>query len=216
MTLDVFPRRNLPAAAEPWGRKHDEVVRQLVRNFENLKLATHGDNRATAGQMGVVGRQLETLAEQQQELSDQQVQLNTQVSTLDGVVSQLSDAANFYTNSSGATHTGTGWFPSPPSVTASSRSRRFRVSVSGGAAGGQALFTFSTTGYSRDRALGGSSSAILSRVTAFGGASVSGSAYRSWVVTMPGTGNYTFTAQGYNSDGYTSIVGLQIDVEPLL
>lgn len=216
MTLDVFPRRNLPAAAEPWGRKHDEVVRQLVRNYENLKLATQGDNRANAGQMGVVGRQIETLSEQQEILSSQQSELNAQVSSLNDLTARLEDAGKVYTASSGATNTGASWFPSPPSVSASSMSRRFRITVSGGAAGGQALFTFSTTGYPRDRALGGSASAILARVAAFGGASMAGSAYGSWIVTMPTTGAYTFTAQANGADNFVSVVGLSIQVEPLL
>lgn len=223
MIEDVFPRRNLPAAAEPWGRKHDEVVRQLVRNYENLKLATQGDNRANAGQMGVVGRQIETLSNQQQTLasqqdtlSNQQSELNSQVVALSALASRLEDAGKVYSASSGATNTGASWFPSPPSVSASSMSRRFRITVSGGAAGGQALFTFSTTGYPRDRALGGSASAILSRVAAFGGASMAGSAYGSWIVTMPTTGTYTFTAQANGADNFVSVVGLSIQVEPLL
>lgn len=94
MSEDVFPRRNLPAAAEPWGRKHDEVVRMLVRKYESLRLDAQGNNRAAAGQMGVVGRQIDTLAEQQQVLSDQQIQLNEQVLELNQRSSTSTAPAN--------------------------------------------------------------------------------------------------------------------------
>lgn len=78
MSEDVFPRRNLPNAAEPWGRKHDDVVRAHGRRITNLELSTQGNNRANAGQLGVIGRQLETLSLQQDQLSAQQGQLSTQ------------------------------------------------------------------------------------------------------------------------------------------
>lgn len=78
MSEDVFPRRNLPNAAEPWGRKHDDVVRAHGRRITNLELSTRGNNRANAGQLGVIGRQLEALALQQDQLSAQQGQLSTQ------------------------------------------------------------------------------------------------------------------------------------------
>lgn len=69
MSEDVFPRRNLPAASEPWGRKVDDVVRSHTRKLQNLELASQGNNRANAGQLGVIGRQLESLADQQDLLS---------------------------------------------------------------------------------------------------------------------------------------------------
>lgn len=69
MSEDVFPRRNLPAASEPWGRKHDDVVRSQGRRITNLELASQSNNRANAGQLGVIGRQLEALEQQQAELS---------------------------------------------------------------------------------------------------------------------------------------------------
>lgn len=65
MSDDVFPRRNLPADAEPWGRKQDDVTRSQGRRITALELASQSNNRSNAGQLGVIGRQLETLEEQQ-------------------------------------------------------------------------------------------------------------------------------------------------------
>lgn len=89
MSEDVFPRRNLPSSAEPWGRKHDEVVRAHGRKIENLELSALGSNRATAGQLGQVGRQLEMLSLQQGQLSSQQSTLSTQQTTLSAQVLEL-------------------------------------------------------------------------------------------------------------------------------
>lgn len=198
----MFPRRNLPSVSEPWGRKIDEVVRSQGRDIENLKLATLSDNRSNAGQLGVVGRQIEAISAQQAQIVDTQA--------------RLENAAQYYSNSTGATHTGATWMPSPPSVTASSLSGRFLITVSGGSSGGTTFFTFSTKGYSRDRALGATASAVQARVSVLGGAASPGSGQRSWVVTMPGTGEYTFTGQAYPLDQYSTAIGLQIDVQPLL
>lgn len=68
MSLDVFPRRNLPPESEPWGRKHDEVSRSHTRTLEDIRLSLLGLNRASAGQLGVVGRQLDELERQQLEI----------------------------------------------------------------------------------------------------------------------------------------------------
>lgn len=65
MSDDVFPRRNLPADAEPWGRKQDDVTRSQGRRITALELASQSNNRSNAGQLGVIGRQLETLEGQQ-------------------------------------------------------------------------------------------------------------------------------------------------------
>lgn len=89
MSDDVFPRRNLPAASEPWGRKHDDVVRSLGRRVSNLELSAQGNNRANAGQLGVIGRQLETISQQQDQLSAQQDQLTAQQTLLQSQVTEL-------------------------------------------------------------------------------------------------------------------------------
>lgn len=89
MSEDVFPRRNLPSAAEPWGRKIDEVVRLQGRGISNLELSTQSNNRANAGQLGVIGRQIEVLSAQQDQLTAQQGTLSTQQVTLTAQVTEL-------------------------------------------------------------------------------------------------------------------------------
>lgn len=58
---DVFPRHNLDEAAVPWARAIETSIRNASYRNLNAQLGMHGDNRATAGQMGVVGRQVEDL-----------------------------------------------------------------------------------------------------------------------------------------------------------
>ncbi|PRI10912.1 hypothetical protein [Leucobacter massiliensis] len=135
---------------------------------------------------------------------------------LQETVEKLEDAAKVFTNSTGAMHTGASWMPAPPSVEASSLSRKFRVTVTGGSTGGSTILTFSAPGFTRDRALGGTPDAVLARAMALGGASDAGTAQRSWIVMMPGPGPYTFTAQAHPTDGFATAVGLQIDVQPVL
>lgn len=80
MSEDVFPRRNLPAASEPWGRKHDEVVRLQGRRLAALELASQSANRANAGQLGLLGRQVQEIADQQDALAIQVSELNQRYS----------------------------------------------------------------------------------------------------------------------------------------
>ena len=129
---------------------------------------------------------------------------------------RIEDASKIYSASSGATHTTASWMPNTPAVTASSISRKFRITVTGGSAMGSSFFTFSAPGYPRDRALGATAEAILSRVAVLGGAGDPATGQRSWVVIMPGPGPYTFTAQARPSDQYSSVIGVQIDVQPVL
>lgn len=68
MTNDVFPRPNLPPASTPWGRRVTEAIRLQERSIEDLGLSQSGLNRASAGQLGVVGRQIEALGLQQDEI----------------------------------------------------------------------------------------------------------------------------------------------------
>lgn len=138
------------------------------------------------------------------------------LSALQDQQARLADAGQIYTTTAGGPWTGQVWASGARSVVASSMSRRFRVSVHATASGQTSLFSFSATGYPRDRILGGSTEAAMARVSAFGGASDTTSVYGSWIVTMPGTGNYTFTAEGRGTGDFSAMQALGITVEPLL
>lgn len=129
---------------------------------------------------------------------------------------RIEDSARIYSASTGATHSSASWMPNPPSVSAKSLSRKFRITVTGGSSGGATINTFSTTGYSRDRAIGDSPEAVMARSTPLGAGNAPGTAQRSWVVTMPGQGPYTFTAEARPIGDFASAIGLQIDVQPVL
>lgn len=60
---DVFPRRNLPGAAEQWGRVVEDRTRELEKNAVAVNQALHGANRGAAAQLASISEQLNRLAE---------------------------------------------------------------------------------------------------------------------------------------------------------
>jgi len=60
-SLDVFPRHNLDPEAVPWARGVEESIRSASYRNSNADLGIKGSNRATAGQMGALGRQVDDL-----------------------------------------------------------------------------------------------------------------------------------------------------------
>lgn len=57
----IFPRNNLNPDAVPWGRKIEEVVTKTAREVGRVSGESLSENRATAGQLGALGRQLNEL-----------------------------------------------------------------------------------------------------------------------------------------------------------
>lgn len=72
---DVFPQSKLNPDAVPWGRSMEALARKNAYDLENVRLAVHGDNRSSAGQMGVVGRNIDGIALQQSEIQAQVTEL---------------------------------------------------------------------------------------------------------------------------------------------
>jgi len=219
----VFPPRSLGGPADNWGRKVEGEI--LNEGVARVRLEQKTDNalRAISGQLAVSATQLDELTvqqaqltAQQSDLANQQAELVNQINRLSNVILDLQDAGKVYLVSADGPWNGVGWATGARSVTASSRSRRFRVTVSGTSAGTMSFFSFSTTGYPRDRILGGTAAAARSRVSATGGASVQNTTYGTWVITMPSTGDYTFTAEAYGTDSFSSSLALNLTVEPLL
>lgn len=91
MITDVFPRRNLPGDAEPWGRELENSARSQSYRLANLREAARGSNRATAGQFGVLGRQIDGVAAETLELLSR----STHVIDLDRVTGTLNLPADF-------------------------------------------------------------------------------------------------------------------------
>lgn len=65
---DVFPRRNLPGAAEQWGRKVEDRIEAGESSEVQLTQVVNNMGRATAGQLAVLSRQIEVLSTQQADL----------------------------------------------------------------------------------------------------------------------------------------------------
>jgi len=68
--FDTFPRRNLPAEAEPWGRFAEEKVYALENAITTNGQSADGLNRNTASTLQDLGKQLEKLDAQVQRLND--------------------------------------------------------------------------------------------------------------------------------------------------
>lgn len=60
---DVFPRRNLPNDAEPWGREVETRIRNIEYELFNQELDLTGLNRSSASQSSSLARQIRRLQE---------------------------------------------------------------------------------------------------------------------------------------------------------
>lgn len=86
---DVFPRRNLPNEAEPWGRAHDDRVSALESGLEIVTQSVQGQNRNAASSLAVIAQQVQKIADQQETLIAQQAQLSAQQTSLTNTVNFL-------------------------------------------------------------------------------------------------------------------------------
>ena len=75
---DIPPRRNLPDAAEPWGRFIESERTELWKAVSASDQARGNSNRSFNGALGVLQNQLNSLAAQQEQLLNQQEQLLNQ------------------------------------------------------------------------------------------------------------------------------------------
>lgn len=106
--VDVFPRDNLGPAAQQWKRAIEDISRSNAYRISNLKLSAQGDNRAAAGQLGVLGRSIDTLATQVAELGSRNsgVHAPTDLVRTSSSSSWLSSTRNFtFSGEPGGTRT---------------------------------------------------------------------------------------------------------------
>lgn len=82
MANDVFPRRNLPDEAEPWGREHDKRMVFVESQIDSVKQSVLGQNRNTASSLSVLGGQIQAIVETQAELRAQQDVLASQQASI--------------------------------------------------------------------------------------------------------------------------------------
>lgn len=68
MPEDVFPRNNLNADAVRWARSIESATVSNKSLLESCLAILQGNNRASAGQMGIAGRQIDQLFNQVKEL----------------------------------------------------------------------------------------------------------------------------------------------------
>lgn len=72
---DVFPRRNLPDDADPWGRAHDDRVLSLETSIEVLNQSLLGQNRNSASSLETLADQVRAVEAAQTELRNQQASI---------------------------------------------------------------------------------------------------------------------------------------------
>ena len=82
---DVFPPRNLPGPAVPWGREVEGVSTLLKGSAKNLRQSIDGLNRSTAASLQTLGDQITTLS-----------------STVSDLEAAIGDLTTFITDESGA------------------------------------------------------------------------------------------------------------------
>lgn len=180
---------NLPPEAMPWGRYVQGELGTLARAQGISSQNSSSDART----------------------------LNAAQDRLAAQIERLNNAADVQLASVGTSWNGvTTWVTGTPSVTSYSISGKFLVTVSGGSSGGSSFLTFSAPGYDRERAKGAGSAVLSERVSVIGGISSPGSGSRSWIATFPPNSTVTFTAEGFSEDSYASLIGMQIQVQPLL
>lgn len=92
---DVFPRRNLPTDAEPWGRAHDDRVLALESGLEIVTQSVQGQNRNAASSLAVIAQQVQKIADQQEILIAQQAELASQQAQLSSQQTALTNTVNF-------------------------------------------------------------------------------------------------------------------------
>lgn len=197
----IFPPRNLPGAAEKWGREVEGRVIDLESKQERDASKLNNSLRNSSGQLAVLARQIDALSETATRVED---------------ASKLYEAfeSREYSWPGGSN---VGWYPYTPTVTASSLSGRFRVTVVGSIRDGSAYATFSAPGYPRNRIVDDTPSAALDRVSVLGAFANGGSSLGSWLVSYAPGESVTFTGQMMLSSSYEIIAkGVRLQVEPLL
>lgn len=132
MAITKPPRRNLPPAAEAWGRYVDQVQRQAQVDIDALRRDLTSGLRSVSSSMNRIANQQSTLESQQSTLAAQQQQLSNQLSTINTLVdSQVSVSGDTITNN-GFTMSNNSWTSlGVISLSAPSWATRAVVSVTG-------------------------------------------------------------------------------------
>lgn len=199
--MTQYPPFNLPNEAVKWGRAIQSGQESQAKNLSSLEQTVNNEARNTSGQLEVLSRQIQHLGD----LTSNLIQLTD----------RLANAGEFYSDTSGGFHNGSGWRPSRPSITAMSLSGRFQVTVRGTAAGVMSYFTFSAPGYARDRIIGGTAQAEVDRVSGAGGASTAMTVQGSWIASFAPGSEITFYGEAYGTSTNSSNTALFLQVQPL-
>lgn len=192
----VYPPRALPGISDNWGRTVESRIQSGERSEQQLSQTVNNGLRAQGGQLAVIADQVDVMS---------------------GTLARLANAGEVSENVATTVSNGDVWYESPPSVTMSSLSGRFEVSVFGTSAGAMSFYSFTAPGYPLSR-ITGSGANESERVSGAGGASSAFTVFGSWIVTptaTPGT-SVTFTAQARGTTQYSSTTSLKIRVRPVL
>lgn len=204
----TFPPNNLPGDSPKWGRQIQDTILELEKTADSLAQTGNNSSRGSSGELAVLSRQIESTSS-----------LLARLEAV-GKVSSAKKVGDYEFPSDAQFPDPRMWYPSPPSVTVTSASGRFKVTVMAAASGGGAA-TFSAPGYNRDRIIGHTDEsaywgAILNSGWSLGSPYNSGASIGSWNVTYPPGSEITFTAQVLIPVRYLTVRGVEIQVQPLL
>ena len=226
-----YPARNLPGSSEAWGRDIEGKINSLLKAQESIGSSSENTLRAQSGQLAVISKQLETIANQQSALEAQQLELAAQSETLANTVDQLTTTTNSLNsavsrlNNAGIVVEDSVYFAVPqlvapdtwaaqrPSVTATSLSGRYLVTIIATLAGAGKV-CFSCTGYSRDRIL---STFDASETVSVNVGSNTTTVMGTWVAERPAGSSNTFYGN-IRSDTSSTVVwrSCLVRVQPIL
>lgn len=164
----VYPPRDLPGKAEVWGRKVEEVSKNLQKAQDQLSQLVSNSNRSTSGQLAVLAKQIETLTAQQQYL----VSLQT-LDTVEDSNSRLVGRA--------------AWMTAPPGLKVRSNTGRIEIQYGGSGNNGSGYFGYQVSSPSLGVIV--SRASVINnpakRVAISGGVSFAPSGFTTDVVEVP-------------------------------
>lgn len=186
--IDVYPPRDLPGRADNWGRRVEEVNKDLLARQVQIQQMVENGLRSTSGQLAVLSRQIDTLASQQEFL----ISLSRVVS---GSFSDIRQVAQGQ------------WMPDPVEVTLSSPSGRIEITFGGSANNGGTVFAYQVVGATSGTVISRGSilTDLSKRVAVTGGATFYPSGFSTVIEQVPVNEALTISLHAYADNAFPDV-----------
>lgn len=185
---DVYPPRDLPGRADNWGRRVEEVDRDLLDRQVQLRQSLDNGLRSTSGQLAVLARQIDALASQQEFL----ISLSKVESRSFSDIRQVAQGQ---------------WMPNPVEVTLSSPSGRIEITFGGSANNGGTVFAYQVVGSTSGTVISRGSilTDLSKRVAVTGGATFSPSGFATVIEQVPVNEILTISLHAYADNAFPDV-----------